>query len=140
VVGARDDLSGERPNNLSMLSGTLSKSDNIWIHIESRHDEEDSANSNSNNINNSNIDKVLETPEKNLASKFISQSKEHHHTFRSNTSEIRLVRKTESVSEKKSDTSLEKSDNSSILINAASNETPSTKPTFEVSIATTFYA
>ena len=125
VVGARDDLSGERPDNLSMVSGTLSKRDNIWIHIESRHDEEESANNNNINSsnNNNNIDKVLETPEKNLASKFISQSKENH-TFRSNTSEIRLVRKTESVSEKKSD-------NSSVLISSTAGETPTTKPTFE---------
>jgi hypothetical protein len=118
VVGARDDLSGERPENLSMISGTLSKRDNIWIHIESRHDEEESANNKNNNI-----DKVLETPEKNLASKFITQSKENH-TIRSNTSEIRLVRKTESVSEKKSD-------NSSVLISSTGDETPTTKPTFE---------
>ena len=99
VVGGGNEMLVDRHNNnnLSMISGSISKRDNIWIHIQSRPEE-------SANIDDDNKDKVLEAADANFASKLVSKSNESH-TIKSNSSEIRLVRKTESVSEKKSESS-----------------------------------
>jgi hypothetical protein len=101
VVGGGNEMLVDRHNNnnLSMISGSISKRDNIWIHIQSRPEE--SANIDDDNKDK---DKVLETADANFASKHVSKSNESH-TIKSNSSEIRLVRKTESVSEKKSESS-----------------------------------
>ena len=130
-----------------MISGSISKSDNIWIHIESRQDRDDSLLNNSNdddiyNNNNNNNNKVLETPQQNLALKFPDQSKDslavalsqsEPQTIVSNTSEIRVVRKTESVSEKKTEKSVPKNVSNkkadkSVALDA---ETPTTKQNFD---------
>ena len=148
VVGGRgDDIGiGERHDNLSMISGSISKSDNIWIHIESRQDRDDSLLNNSNDDdiynNNNNNNKVLETPQQNLALKFPDQSKDslavalsqsEPQTIVSNTSEIRVVRKTESVSEKKTEKSVPKnvSNKKADKSVALDVETPTTKQNFD---------